>query len=78
MAFSGVKARGESMSQVFFFDYSRGTNPLAGVRALLESSGFGEAVHRGGSAALKLHMGELGNIRYLRPAFVRGVAELRQ
>jgi len=64
------------MSQVWFFDYSKGVNPLNGVHALLGRSGFEEVIPDGGSVAVKLHMGELGNIRYIRPTFVRKVVDI--
>jgi uncharacterized Fe-S center protein len=64
------------MSQVFFFDYSKWRNPLYGVHALLTRSGFEETVLNGGSVAIKLHMGELGNIRYIRPVFARKMVDI--
>ena len=64
------------MSQVLFFDYSKGRNPLGGVHALLDKSGFVEMIRNGGSVAIKLHMGELGNIRYIRPVFVREIVDI--
>jgi uncharacterized Fe-S center protein len=64
------------MSQVLFFDYSKGRNPLGGVHALLDKSGFVEMIPSRGSVAIKLHMGELGNIRYIRPVFVREIVDI--
>ncbi|MDR9459569.1 MAG: DUF362 domain-containing protein [Dehalococcoidia bacterium] len=64
------------MSQVLFFDYSKGRNPLGGVHALLDKSGFAAMIPSGGSVAIKLHMGELGNIRYVRPVFVRKIVDI--
>jgi hypothetical protein len=64
------------MSQVLFFDYSKGTNPLDGVHALLGRSGFEEIIPSGGTVAIKLHMGELGNIRYIRPVFARKIVDI--
>lgn len=64
------------MSQVLFFDYSKGRNPLGGVHSLLDKSGFVEMIPNGGSVAIKLHMGELGNIRYIRPVFVREIVDI--
>ena len=63
------------MSQVLFFDYSKGRNPLRGIHTLIERSGFEEMLPNGGSVAIKLHMGELGNIRYIRPVFVRAIVD---
>ncbi len=64
------------MSQVFFFSYSSSRTPLKGLNALFSKAGFQSVVPAGGSAAVKLHMGELGNIRYLRPVLVRHVVDL--
>lgn len=64
------------MSQVLFFDYSKGRNPLRGIHTLIERSGFEEMLPNGGSVAIKLHMGELGNIRYIRPVFVREIVDI--
>ena len=64
------------MSQVLFFDYSKGKNPLKGIHSLLDKSGFVEMIPSGGSVAIKLHMGELGNIRYIRPVFVRAIVDI--
>jgi len=61
-------------SKVLFFDYSRGRNILQGIEALFTGLGFGGMV--GGSVAVKLHMGELGNTAYIRPVFVWRVASL--
>jgi hypothetical protein len=64
------------MAQVLFFDYSKGLNPLGGIQALLRRSGFEEMIPGGGSVAIKLHMGELGNIRYIRPILVRKAVDI--
>ena len=64
------------MSQVFFYSYAKGINPLNGLERLLAKSAFEEMIPRGGSVAIKLHMGELGNIRYIRPVFVRKVVDV--
>jgi len=64
------------MSQVFFFSYAEATNPLKGLQRLIAKSAFEKMIPRGKSVAIKLHMGELGNIRYLRPIFVRKVVDI--
>lgn len=64
------------MSEVIYFDYSQDTNALDGIHTLMARSRFQEMIPQGGSVAIKLHMGELGNIRYLRPVFVRKVVDL--
>ncbi len=64
------------MSQVWFFDYSQEKNILKGIQALLSESGFDSMIPKGGSVAIKLHMGELGNIRYIRPVFARQLSDI--
>ena len=64
------------MSKVFFFDYSKEGSILSGIRSLCEKSAILEIIPKDGSVAIKLHMGELGNITYLRPVFVRRVVDL--
>jgi uncharacterized Fe-S center protein len=64
------------MSQVLFFKYDGSTNPLAGLRRLITKSQIPDMIPNGEKVAVKLHMGELGNIRYLRPAFARQVVDL--
>lgn len=63
------------MSQVLFFNYSKNVNPLEGIASLLGISGWDGTIVPGETVAVKLHMGELGNIRYLRPALVRQVVD---
>ena len=57
------------MSQVFFFSYRGDKNPLTGIQSLFDRSGFPGVISNGDPVAVKLHMGELGNIRYIRPVF---------
>jgi uncharacterized protein len=64
------------VSQVLFFDYLKGNDHIEGINRLLVQSGFIDAIPDEGSVAIKLHMGELGNIRYLRPFFVSSVVRL--
>jgi len=64
------------MSQVFFFNYKDNKNPLTGIQKLFDRSGFLSMIPEGESVAIKLHMGELGNIRYIRPVFVRKVVDI--
>ncbi len=64
------------MSQVFFYSYSKGNNPLDNLEQLLLNAGFEKYIPRGKTVVIKLHMGELGNIRYIRPAFVYKVVEM--
>lgn len=64
------------MSQVWFFDYSQGKNALDGIQTLIGKSGFESMIPEGGSVAIKLHMGELGNIRYIRPVFASKITDI--
>jgi len=64
------------MSKVLFLDYSKEVDVLPGVGSLCRESGILSAISKGDSVAVKLHMGELGNVTYLRPAFVRKVVDL--
>jgi len=61
-------------SKVLFFNYSRGGSALCGIEGLFAGLGFGKLA--GDSVAVKLHMGELGNIAYIRPVFVSKVVGL--
>jgi uncharacterized Fe-S center protein len=64
------------MSKVLFLDYSQEIDILLGIERLCRESGILKAISRGDSVAVKLHMGELGNVTHLRPAFVRKVVDL--
>ncbi len=64
------------MGQVFFFSYKEEENVLSGLKRLFERSGSAAMIPRGESVAIKLHMGELGNIRHMRPVFVRKVVDI--
>ena len=64
------------MSRVLIFDYSQDTNPLDGIKALIVKSEFEEMIPQGEPVAIKLHMGELGNIRYIRPVFVSKIVDI--
>jgi uncharacterized Fe-S center protein len=64
------------MAQVFFFSYKGDENPLTGLKHLFERSAFAGMIPRDEPVAIKLHMGELGNIRHIRPVFVRRVVDI--
>jgi len=68
--------RGGKMSQVFFFSYKGEENALTGLKRLFDRSALEGMIPRGEPVAVKLHMGELGNIRYIRPVFVRKVVDI--
>jgi uncharacterized Fe-S center protein len=64
------------MSKVHFLDYSKDADILPGMETLCRESGILKTVSKGDSVAVKVHMGELGNVTYVRPAFVRRVVDL--
>jgi uncharacterized Fe-S center protein len=64
------------MSRVFFFSYAGSRNALTGIKRLFERSSFESMIPEGKPVAIKLHMGELGNIRYIRPIFARTVVDI--
>ncbi len=51
-------------------------SPLHEFVRLVQASGFLEGLHRSDVVAIKLHMGEHGNVRYLRPVWARVLADL--
>jgi len=74
---SALEIRKErSMGQVFFFSYKGEENALTGLQRLFDRSAVEGMIPRGEPVAVKLHMGELGNIRHLRPVFVRKVVDI--
>jgi len=64
------------MSRVFFFSYAGSNNALIGIKRLFDKSDFQSMIPKGKPVAIKLHMGELGNIRYIRPVFARTVVDI--
>ncbi len=64
------------MAEVYFLDYSKNQNILQAMKDLFTKASLDKTIPRQGSVAVKLHMGELGNITYIRPIFVRRVADL--
>ncbi len=64
------------MSKVLFFDYATQQDVLSGIKNLCTELALLEMIPKGSSVAVKLHMGELGNITYIRPVLVRRVVDL--
>jgi uncharacterized Fe-S center protein len=64
------------MSQVLFFSYASDASPLRGLHRLFARSSLGDMIPSGEFIGIKLHMGELGNIRYIRPVLVRTVVDM--
>ncbi|MBC7287093.1 MAG: DUF362 domain-containing protein [Armatimonadetes bacterium] len=57
-------------------DHDEAGHPLQKFRRLVELTGFLKQLHRGDVVAIKLHMGEHGNVRYLRPIWARTIADM--
>lgn len=64
------------MSKVIFLDYAKQVDVLRGIGQLCAESGILKSISKGDSVAVKVHMGELGNVTYIRPALVRKVVDL--
>ena len=62
------------MSSVYLLRYSKNPNVFEGLRGFVNL--LSEVISKGDRVAVKLHMGELGNPHYLRPALVRRVVDL--
>ena len=58
-------------SKVYFLDYSRQVEVLSGVRSLIEDTELRGVLR--GRVAVKVHIGEYGNVTYLRPPLVHAV-----
>jgi len=59
--------------EVFFLSYSSNVDVVNGVKKLFKQAGLSEVVK--GRVAVKLHIGEWGNITYLRPPLVKAVVD---
>ncbi|MBS7622162.1 DUF362 domain-containing protein [Candidatus Bathyarchaeota archaeon] len=62
-------------SEIIFFDYSKQNSILDGIRERFKSI-IEASVSQGDRVAVKVHMGEYGNLTYIRPPFVREFVEL--
>ena len=62
-------------SEILFFDYSKHNSILDGIEQHFRSTIEG-SVSRGDSVAVKVHMGEYGNLTYIRPPLVREFVKL--
>ncbi len=65
-------------ADVLFFNarYERGKGGLGQKwEKLIKSSELEKIIKRGDKVAIKLHMGERGNVRYIRPYYIRRVVE---
>ena len=65
-------------AKVYFTDFRTKPNVSKGVKLqkLCRQAGLGKIDFEGKFAAIKLHFGELGNFAYIRPNYVKAVADL--
>jgi len=62
------------MSEVYLIRFGRRTRDIAAVvRRLLDATKFGERVREGELVAVKMHFGERGSIRHVRPQVARAI-----
>ncbi len=67
-----------SQARVYFADArSEGANDslVEKTKLLFDAAGLQDCIKKGDKVALRVHFGEFGNTRYLRPALVRAVAD---
>ncbi|MCD6369063.1 MAG: DUF362 domain-containing protein [Thermoproteales archaeon] len=63
-------------SEVLFLRFSRRVHNIGRVMGkILEATGFREGLREGELVAIKLHFGERGNIRHLRPQIVKPIVD---
>ncbi len=65
-------------SKVFFTDFRTNLNVTQGqkLQKLCRRAGIGDIDFQGKFVAIKMHFGELGNYSYIRPNYVKAVADL--
>ena len=63
-------------SEVYFFDERKHFDLLRGLERLWEEAGLASLIGSGDRVAVKVHMGELGNVTHVRPPFVAKIVEL--
>ncbi len=65
-------------AKVYFTDFRTviGTSTTEKLQKLCRKAGMGSIDFEGRFAAIKLHFGELGNMSFLRPNYVKAVADL--
>ena len=65
-------------SAVYFTDFRTKLDVSQGVKLqnLCKKAGIGNIDFNGKFVAIKMHFGELGNFAYLRPNYVKAVADL--
>lgn len=60
-------------SKVYFLDYGKGEDVLEGIKRLFREAGLSGFVK--GRVAVKLHIGEWGNVTHVRPSQVKAVVD---
>lgn len=64
------------MSEVYFIKFDRNARNIAIVMdKLLKATKFEDRISEGELVAIKLHFGERGSIRHIRPQLVKGIVE---
>jgi uncharacterized Fe-S center protein len=66
------------MSKVYFMNdraQSTQSSLVAKMLTLFDVAGFEKIINKGDTVAIKLHMGEYNNTAYLRPVYVRALAD---
>jgi len=63
-------------SAIYFLDYRKSKNIFQEIETIFAKSGLNRVISKGDSVAVKVHMGEAGNITSLRPIFVRKIVDL--
>jgi len=66
------------MAKVYFMNdrsQSTQTSLVAKMLTLFDAAGFDKMIKQGDTVAIKLHMGEYNNTAYLRPVYVRALAD---
>lgn len=66
------------MAKVYFMDdrsQSNQTSLVAKMLTLFDTAGFGDMIKPNDVVAIKLHMGEYNNTAYIRPVYVRALAD---
>ena len=65
-------------AKVYFTDFRtrQGVSQGKKLQKLCRAAGIGDIEFEGKFTAIKMHFGELGNYSYLRPNYVRAVADL--
>ena len=64
--------------KVYFMDArseSPDTSLINKTVTVFEAAGFDKMINKGDVVAIKMHCGELGSSAYIRPAYVRAIAD---